>query len=186
MAVAPDITELLNAAHSGDVDAQDAAYAALYDELKRCALRQKKLAPGSSLTSTALVHELFLRLNQRRVGAVSNRAHFFALAARAMRQIIVDYARARGASKRGGNAVFTDVEDLDIDASPEQALELDAALTRLADRDAELARIVEWHFFAGLSFAEIGEQLGCHARTVERDWALARVLLRESIGMPAA
>jgi RNA polymerase sigma factor (TIGR02999 family) len=177
------ITELLNAANSGDVAAQDAVYTTLYDELKRCAQRLKIAAPGSSLTSTALVHELFLRLNQRRAVKINNRAHFFALAARAMRQIIVDNARRNFSVKRGGQAEFTDAEKgLNIGAgSAEQALELDAALTRLAGRDPDLARVVEWHFFAGLSFSEIGTALGRHERTVQHDWALARALLRESM-----
>jgi RNA polymerase sigma factor (TIGR02999 family) len=177
------ITELLNAANSGDVAAQDAVYTTLYDELKRCAQRLKNAAPGSSLTSTALVHELFLRLNQRRVVKIDNRAHFFALAARAMRQIIVDHARRHYSLKRGGDAEFTDAEKgLNISAaSAEQALELDAALTQLAGRDPDLARVVEWHFFAGLSFSEIGVALGRHERTVQHDWALARALLQESM-----
>jgi RNA polymerase sigma factor (TIGR02999 family) len=163
--------------------AQEAAYAIVYAELKRCAQRQKGLAPGSSLTSTALVHELFLRLNRQQVGRVQNRAHFFALAARAMRQIIVDYARRRHAAKRGGNAEFTDAEKgLDVSHdSAEQALELDAALTKLAGQQPDLARVVEWHFFGGLSFGEIGAELGRHERSIERDWALARALLRESM-----
>jgi RNA polymerase sigma factor (TIGR02999 family) len=178
-----DITELLNAAISGDNAAQEAAYAAVYDELKRCAMRQKRLAPGSSMTSTALVHELFPRLTQRRVAALENRSHFFALAARAMRQIIVDSARRSTAVKRGGQADFTDAITAELGMQcREQALELDAALTRLQQRDADLARIVEWHFFAGLSFAEIGAEIGRHERSIERDWALARTLLRDWMG----
>lgn len=175
------ITELLNAANSGDLAAQDAVYTTLYDELKRCAQRMK-IAPGSSMTSTALVHELFLRLNQRHV-VIHNRAHFFALAARAMRQIIVDHARRHYSLKRGGDAQFTDAEKgLNISAeSAEQALELDAALTQLAGRNRDLAQVVEWHFFAGLSFSEIGVALGRHERTVQHDWALARALLQESM-----
>jgi len=179
-----EITELLNAANAGDPAAQDAVFTLIYDELKRCALRQRQVVPGSSLTPTALVHELFLRLNQQRVVQIQSRAHFFALAARAMRQIIVDHARRRHSAKRGGGAEWTDIEHaVDLgDASVEQALELDAALTSLAQRDAELARVVEWHFFAGLSFREIGAELGRHERTVYHDWELARALLQESMG----
>jgi RNA polymerase sigma factor (TIGR02999 family) len=185
---AQDITELLNAANSGDAAAQETAYGLLYAELKRCAVRQRHISPDVSLSSTALVHELFLRLQQRRMMKIDNRAHFFGMAARAMRQIIVDYARQRGAIKRGGKAIMTDADGaLEMDAAvAAQALELDDALNKLAVRDADLARIVEWHFFAGLSFSEIGEQLGRHQRTVERDWALARVLLRQSMGAIAA
>jgi len=178
-----EITELLNAANSGDVAAQEAAYALVYDELKRCAQRQRGVAPGSSMTSTALVHELFLRLSQQRVAKIHNRVHFFALAARAMRQIIVDHARRRQSLKRGGAEQFTDAEkalDASVD-SAEQALELDAALTELAQRDADLARVVEWHFFAGMSFKEIGAELDRHERTVFHDWELARALLQQSM-----
>jgi RNA polymerase sigma factor (TIGR02999 family) len=180
---AGEITGLINAANSGDADAQAAVYALIYDELKRCAQRQRRIAPGSSLTATALVHELFLRLQRQGTGAIQSRAHFFALASRAMRQIIVDYARRRRSLKRGGAAEVTDIDVvLDLsDASAEQALDLDNALTALAGRDAGLARIVEWHFFGGLTFREIGEELGRHERTVFHDWELARALLQQSM-----
>ena len=184
MAGSSEITELLNAANSGDAEAQDEAYTLIYDELKRSAQRQRRVAPGSSLTSTALVHELFLRLNRQRVARIENRVHFFALAARAMRQIIVDHARKRHSIKRGG-----DIEITDLDAAPdlsdggaEEALELDAALCNLAARDADLARVVEWHFFAGLTFKEIGAELGRHERTVFHDWELARAMLQNAMG----
>jgi RNA polymerase sigma factor (TIGR02999 family) len=180
---AGEITGLINAANSGDDAARAAVYMLVYDELKRCAQRQRRVAPGSSLTSTALVHELFLRLNRQGVGPIHSRAHFFALAAKAMRQIVVDYARRRHSLKRGGAVAATEIDDaLDLsDASAEQALDLDAALTALADRDADLARVVEWHFFGGLTFKEIGAELGRHERTVFHDWELARALLQQSM-----
>jgi RNA polymerase sigma factor (TIGR02999 family) len=184
MTDAVEITALLNAANSGDAAAQDAAYSLVYAELKRCAQRLRGVTPGSSLTSTTLVHELFLRLNQRKVGRIENRAHFFALAARAMRQIVVDHARRRQSAKRGGGVDHAGIDDALAlsDRSAEQALDLDAALTALHARDAELARVVEWHFFAGLSFKEIGAEIGRHERTVYHDWELARALLQESMG----
>jgi RNA polymerase sigma factor (TIGR02999 family) len=188
MAETPDITELLNAANAGDAAAQDSVFALIYDELKRSAQRQRNLSPGSSLTPTAVVHELFLRLNERHVGTIHSRAHFFALAARVMRQIIVDHARRHQSAKRGGGVERTDIEhafDLST-GSAEQALELDAALVSLEQRDADLARVVEWHFFAGLTFKEIGLELGRHERTVYHDWELARSLLQESMsGVPS-
>ena len=187
MAGEADITELLNAARSGDPDAGETAYALVYDELKRCARRQKAFVPGSSLSPTALVSELYLRLSGHRADRIRDRAHFFALAARAMRQIIVDHARRRTSVKRGGAADHTDVATLDLaTATAEQALELDAALTVLAQRDADLARLVEWHFFAGLSFDEIAAELGRHERTVRRDWELARACLQQSMSPPAS
>ena len=183
MGATADITDLLNAANSGDSDAQDAAYALVYDELKRCAQRQRSSAPGSSLTPTALVHELFLRLDGHRVAKIHNRVHFFALAARAMRQIVVDHARRRTSAKRGGGAEVGDIDDaLNLGtASEEEALDLDRALTDLAQHDADLARVVEWHFFAGMSFREIGAELGRHERTVFHDWELARAWLQQSM-----
>lgn len=186
MAEPADITELLNAAHSGDDAAQETAYALIYDELKRCARRQKALAPASSMSPTALVSELYLRLNGHRLDRIRDRGHFFALAARAMRQIIVDHARRRTSAKRGGAAEHTDLSALDIaTATADQALELDAALTALAARDADLARLVEWHFFAGLTFEEIASELGRHERTVRRDWELARACLQQSMSSAA-
>lgn len=179
-----DITELLNSANSGDAAAQETVYALVYAELKRCAQRQRGVAPGSSLTSTALVHELFMRLNSQRASRINNRGHFFALAARAMRQIVVDHARRRHSLKRGAGVEATDLDAaIDLgDHSAEEALELDSALTTLATRDADLARIVEWHFFGGLTFREIGEELGRHERTVFHDWELARAMLRDAMG----
>jgi RNA polymerase sigma factor (TIGR02999 family) len=177
-----DITELLNAANSGDEAAQESAYALVYDELKRCAQRQRAAVPGSSLTPTALVHELFLRLNGQRVTKIQNRVHFFSLAARAMRQIVVDHARRRASIKRGGGVEVTDIDGLDIgDRTAEEALDLDAALTKLNERDPDLARVVEWHFFAGLTFDEIAEATERHERTVRRDWELARAFLRREL-----
>jgi len=181
MAETADITELLNAANAGDASAQETAYALVYGELKRCALRLRA-APGSSLTPTALVHELFLRLNGRRVARIHNRVHFFSLAARAMRQIVVDHARRRASLKRGGGADVSELDSsIELGAGAEDALDLDAALTRLAARDAELARVVEWHFFAGLTFKEIGAELGRHERTVYHDWELARACLQDAM-----
>jgi RNA polymerase sigma factor (TIGR02999 family) len=174
------ITDLLNAGNSGDAGAQDAAYALVYEELKRSAKRQGSLLPGSSLTPTALVSELYLKLTQNKLGRIENRRHFFALAARAMRQIAVDHARQRMRLKRGGDLVRTDGEDLGT-MTAEQTLDLDIALTELSRRDAELAQIVEWHFFAGLTFEDIGAELGRHERTVRRDWELARAYLRKAM-----
>jgi RNA polymerase sigma factor (TIGR02999 family) len=177
-----EITELLNAASSGDAAAQDAAYELVYAELKRCARRQSALAPGSSLSPTALVSELFLKLRERRAARIHNRRHFFALAARAMRQIVVDHARHRTRVKRGGRNEHFDLDTSDLGAATaEQALELDAALTGLAERDPDLAQVVEWHFFGGLTFQDIADAIGRHERTVRHDWELARAYLRKAM-----
>jgi RNA polymerase sigma factor (TIGR02999 family) len=182
MVDAAEITELLNAANSGDAAAQDAAYALVYDELKRCARRQVGLAQGSSLSATALVNELYLKLRDGRVDHIHNRRHFFSLAARAMRQITIDHARHRTRAKRGGGARHLELDTSDLGATTaEQTLELDAALTDLGKRDADLAQLVEWHFFAGLTFQDIGDELGRHERTVRHDWELARAFLRQAM-----
>jgi RNA polymerase sigma factor (TIGR02999 family) len=186
MANGAEITELLNAANSGDAAAQDAAYELVYGELKRCARRQSALAPGSSLSPTALVSELYLKLRENRVDRIHNRRHFFALAARAMRQIMIDHARNRTRAKRGGGVEHFELNTSDLGASTaEQALELDAALTALGKRDADLAQVVEWHFFAGLTFQDIADELGRHERTVRHDWELARAYLRQAMDQGA-
>jgi RNA polymerase sigma factor (TIGR02999 family) len=177
-----EITELLNAANSGDAAAQDAAYALVYDELKRCARRQSALVQGSSLSPTALVNELYLKLRAGDVGRIQNRRHFFSLAARAMRQITIDHARHRSRAKRGGGVENFEVNTSDLGATTaEQTLELDAALTGLGKHDADLAQLVEWHFFAGLTFQDIADELGRHERTVRHDWELARAYLRRAM-----
>jgi len=182
MATGSQITELLNAANSGDAAAQDAAYLLVYEELKRCARRQSSLTPGSSLSPTALVSELYLKLREHQVERIHNRRHFFALAARAMRQIMIDHARQRTRVKRGRGLQQVELNTADLGAATaEQALELDAALTRLEKRDADLARVVEWHFFGGLTFQDIGDELGRHERTVRHDWELARAYLRQAM-----
>src|SRR5450432_4942555 len=117
MVAASAITELLNAANSGDAAAQDAAYSLVYDELKRCANRQSALAPVSSLSPTALVSELYLKLRDGHLDRIQNRRHFFALAARAMRQITIDHARHRTRAKRGGGAEHFEVDTRDLGAT---------------------------------------------------------------------
>ena len=183
MAGEPQITDLLNAATSGDVAAQDAAYALVYDELKLCARRQGARTPGSSLSPTALVNELYLKLRASNIQRIESRRHFFALAARAMRQITIDHARHRARGKRGGDAEHVEVDTQDLGATTaEKTLELDAALSNLSRRDPDLAQVVEWHFFAGLTFQDIADELGRHERTVRHDWELARAYLRQAMG----
>jgi RNA polymerase sigma factor (TIGR02999 family) len=178
-----EITELLNAATSGDIAAQDAAYTLVYDELKRCARRQSALPQGASLTPTALVNELYLKLRGGHLERIQNRRHFFALAARAMRQIVIDHARQRSRAKRGGGVDHVEVDTHDLGATTaEETLELDSALDNLSRRDPDLAQVVEWHFFAGLTFQDIADELGRHERTVRHDWELARAYLRREMG----
>jgi RNA polymerase sigma factor (TIGR02999 family) len=178
------LTGLLNAAQSGDADAARSAYELVYAELKRRARHSLRGGrPDETLTPTALVHEVYVRFSEKDTPPLRDRTHFYALAARAMRQILVDHARRRHAGKRGGGARQTDLDralSLHTDED-ERTLELDAALRLLEARDAELARLVEWHFFAGLNFHEIARETGRHERTVRRDWELARAFLQREL-----
>ena len=147
--------------------------AAAYGELRRLARHQlRALRPGDTLVTTALVNEAFIKLVRRPV-ACEDRTHFFALAARAMRQILVDYSRERGARKRGGDRRQTtlDAAQLSVESIAEEMIDLDEALTKLAAVDDWLARLVEWRFFAGMS------EEGIAARTVRGDWQKARAFL---------
>jgi len=174
-----DFSARLAAARGGDADAFADAFEAAYDQLRRLARRQlRALRPGDTIGPTALVNEAFLKLAGHGV-ACEDRTHFFALAARAMRQVLVDYARERGAQKRGGDWHRT---TLDAAALPEEAiaaemLGIDRALTALEQVDERLARIVEWRFFGGMTEEEIAQAQHVTTRTVRRDWQKARAFL---------
>lgn len=180
------VTDLLARLRGGDRAAVERAFAAVYDELRLLARRQRaRSRPGETLSTTVLVHEAFLKLAHGSELAVRDRQHFFALAARAMRQILVDAARARGAGKRGGGAVVLELDERDaaIAAIADDVVALDRALEKLAMIDPLLARLVEGRFFAGLTDAELADVLGRNERTVRRDWERARAfLLRELRG----
>ena len=180
-----NITRMLDAAAAGGRQAAGALLPLVYGELRALAgARMANESFGHTLDATALVHEAYLRLVGPTTEArFANRRHFFAAAAESMRRILVDHARRRASIKRGGGVDVTDIDNaLDIgERMAEEALDLDAALTQLNERDPDLARVVEWHFFAGLTFKEIGDELGRHERTVYHDWELARSVLQESM-----
>jgi RNA polymerase sigma factor (TIGR02999 family) len=183
-----ETTALLAAARAGDRDAYDRVFASVYEELRRVASRQAaRLGAGESMSTTVVVHEAYLKLvgaPGRGIAAGNDRIHFFALAARAMRQILVDHARHRGRRKRGSGAAHLPVEALELaaDAPPvEDLLALDCALERLAAVDTELARLVEWRFFAGLTLEEIAPLTGVSERTLKRDWQVARAFLAREL-----
>jgi RNA polymerase sigma-70 factor (ECF subfamily) len=163
-----------------------------YQELRRLAaayLRRER--PGQTLQPTALVHEAYLRLAKDKPGRWQNRAHFCAIAANAMRQILVERARARGAIKRGGGQPrVTLIEGIEPGAqaakpAPVDLLALDQALTRLAALDDQQARVVELRYFGGLSVEETAEALGISPATVKRDWSVARAFLAQQLGPDA-
>ncbi len=183
MATEVSITTLLAAWRNGDPNAVRHLMPLVYNELRAIAHRELRRRSDDTLQTTAVVHEAYLRLAKHSHLAVQDRHHFFALAAKAMRQLIVDYARKRIASKRGGRIRVVSLDDLDVQG-PVRAAEiiaLDAALERLSQLDESLGRIVELRFFAGLSVEETAAVLGCSARTVKRDWRMARALLHADL-----
>jgi RNA polymerase sigma factor (TIGR02999 family) len=183
-----DLTEFLLAARIGDRGALDRLFARVYDELRVLA-RHQIAARGSTdtLNTTALVHEAYIKLVDRSRTGVRDRRHFFALAARAMRQIIIDHARRAKAHKRGGGMVRVVLEssempegaDGGIDAA--ELVALDGALDALERLSERLVRIVELRYFAGLSVEETGVVLDLSPRTVKRDWQKARAYLFEAL-----
>ncbi len=177
------LTELLDAAGKGDDTAQGRVFTLLYDELRRCAHRQLGGA-GETLSTTALVHETYVKLVAADSLRLESRRHFMALAARAMRQVLVDHARRAGAEKRGGGALFVTLDDRVPDAPSIacEVLALDGALTELERIDARAARVVQLHFFGGLTFEAIAELEGLNERTIKRDWQAARHVLAASMG----
>jgi len=183
MPAAPNDSDVLDAIRSGHRDALDRITVLLYDELREIAHRHR-LARGrdesASLVTTALVHEVYIKLVDQSRAKWNDRAHFLALAAVAMRHILADRAKARGAVKRGGRNVHITLDDEVIasDDQPDALLQIDDAIDRLETINPRFARVVEYRFFGGLTHEEIAEVLGVTVRTVERDWAKARMLLR--------
>ncbi|MCU0627143.1 MAG: sigma-70 family RNA polymerase sigma factor [Gemmatimonadaceae bacterium] len=182
-----DVTQLLSAWSAGDRAALDALLPAVYAELRRQADRVlRHQASGHTLQPTALVHEAWLRLVAQRPAQLEGRAHFVAVAARCMRQVLVDAARARNADKRGGgvHAVTLDPQ-ADLPAGTGETgldiLALDEALARLATIDPQQARLVELRYFVGLTLDETAAALGVSAATVSREWAVARRWLRREL-----
>ena len=175
-----DTTTLLREAQAGQRGASDVLFERLYDELRSLAhARLSGHRPGATLDTTGLVHEAYLRLIDRERVTPADRAHFVALAARAMRYVLLDRARARVREKRGGPraAVPLDAVQVAADERAADLLALDEALERLRAQSARLAEVVEYRFFGGLTYDEIAEVTGRSVATVERDWVRARLWL---------
>ena len=177
---AGDITTELLAVRRGDDGARERLFASVYEEMKSLARRQLQLRGRTpTLGATALVHEAYLRLvDQTRVDW-NDRGHFFAVAARAMRQIAIDHARRRGAEKRGGARARVPLDEGHaVDDSPvADVLAVHTALETIAEASPRLVQVVEMLWFAGLSVEEAAEALGASPSTVKRDWRKARALL---------
>jgi RNA polymerase sigma factor (TIGR02999 family) len=174
------VTILLRAWGSGDKQALDRLTPLVYRELHQIAGRlMANQRPNHTLQATALVNEAYVRLVDAREVSWQDRAHFFALCARAMRQILIDHARTRASEKRGGGQVSIQLDEA-LAAAPSPAanlLELDEALKRLTEIDPRKSQVVELRFFGGLSLEETAEALKVSTKTVQRDWDLARAWL---------
>jgi RNA polymerase sigma factor (TIGR02999 family) len=180
---ATTVTELLADLRAGRREAFDQIVPLVYHELRRTARRELAVRPSDTLSTTALVHELYLKFARSQSADWRNRAHFLGVAAVAMRHILVDRARRRTADKRGGpyGNVTLDDELIAIDHPAESLLGLHEALEQLATLDERLARVVECRFFGGMTEDETAEALNITARTVRRDWVKARGLLYQAL-----
>ncbi len=180
-----DVTQMLKEWSDGDQNIFDKLMPLVYEELRRQASRYlRKERSNHTLQTTALIHEAYLKLIDQKNVEWQNRAHFFAIAAQAMRRILVDYARERHRTKRGGAAENLPLEKAAFIVSKEKSLDLvalDEALTRLAKFDERQARVVELKFFSGLDIDETAEVLGVSNATVRRDWNMAKAWLHQEI-----
>ena len=178
-----DVSRLLTAWSAREPGADERLFSAVYAELRKLAASQRRReSPGHSLQTTALVHEAYLRLNGQRGVTWRNRGHFFAIAAHAMRRILVDHARRRKAAKRGGARARLPLDDALLAVAQQVDLvELDAALDNLERVDPRGAKVVELRFFAGLSVPQVAAALGVSRATIEREWTAARAWLRREL-----
>lgn len=183
------VTDLLLAWRAGDPEALDRLVPRVYQDLRRLARQQlRRERPDLSLQATALVHEAYLRLIDYRRVRVEDRSHFLALAAQAMRRILIESARRRGADKRGGGVPRVPLEEV-VDLAAAQARELvnlDEALEELARFDPRKARVIELRYFGGLTLDETAHALDVAVATVERDWKTARIWLKRRLDDGAA
>jgi RNA polymerase sigma factor (TIGR02999 family) len=186
VAVAPDLTELIQRAQGGDDQASNALFEATYPELRRLArARLRSGGRNTFLDTTALVHEWYVRFVRVGQARIEDRVHFMRYAGRAMRTVIVDLARRRTAARRDGGAARLSLSGREEElgaAGAEEILRVHDALEDLAKLAPRMAQVVELRYFVGLSEAEIGEALGLTDRTVRRDWEKARLLLAEALG----
>jgi RNA polymerase sigma factor (TIGR02999 family) len=186
-----DVSDLLRRWSAGDARALEDLTPLVYDDLRRLARAVlSREGPGHTLSATALVHEVYLRLIDQRRVRLDDRGHFFSAAAHIMRRVLVDHARARAAAKRGGGQTRVDGlgdADIAVDGFAEEIVDLDAALTKLGQLDSRKVRIVEMKCLAGMTVEEIATSLGISDATVERDWKFARAWLLNAMraGAPA-
>lgn len=179
-----DVTRLLHAFRAGDEEVVDKLFDRVYDELYDVAHRQlARLRPGQTLNTTALVHEAYLKLVNQSDADWEDRAHFFSVAAKAMRHIIINYARKQSAEKRGGEAdhVSFDEQFMAPQECADTLIAVDRVLSQLAERDERMARVVELKFFGGMTQKESAEVLDVSTRTVRRDWRAAKAWMSKAL-----
>lgn len=183
-----DITLLLAAMRKGDKEAAETLTRMLYDRLRAIARRQLGGRKGHTLTPTALVNEALMGILKNQKLEFQNRSHFFAVAAQAMRWILMDYAKAKRQKKRGdGAAIHVTLDEGRLGKSGDVDLtELHEALERLGEQDPRLRQMVELRYLVGLTVEETAETMGCSPATVKRDWALARAWLAKELAPPKA
>ena len=181
----PDVTKLMERAGGGDAQAAAELLPIVYEQLRASAAKRMAAERANhTLQPTALVHEAYLRLVGDRQAAWEGRAHFYAAAAEAMRRVLIDYARARNRSKRGGDWQRVTLDGLDPaeKSTPiEEIVSVDEAIRRMEERDPRMAEIVRLRFFAGLDVRDVAQALGITDRTVRRDWAVARAWLYRAL-----
>lgn len=180
-----EVTELIVQARGGDAAASDRLFHQVYADLRALAARQVGRM-RADMRATSLVHEAWFRLAKPDALDLKDREHFFAVAARAMRQLVIDHARQRVAEKRGGGAVATELDSQLFSAGTgereQELLALDQALRQLEALDAHLALLVEMRFFGGLELSEIAGLSGRSERSLKRDWRKARAFLHQQLG----
>lgn len=181
---AEDITSLLAAIERGHRPALDRLFGVAYAQLRALSHRQRAGQLQATLSTTALVHEVYLKLVRSGELAVTDREHFFCLAARTMRQILIDHARKKSAGRRLGsaNALPLDEADQPVAVDFAQVLAIDEALERLEKVEPRLARLVEWRVFGGLTLEEIAKVTALSPTTLKRDWQRARAYLARQLG----
>jgi len=186
MTTSRDATVLLHSSRAGDRQALDELFSLTYEELKRAArFRLGRVRVGETLNTTALVHEIYVRLVDQSRVEWADRAHFVAIASRAMRFVLIDHLRARSALKRGALEELVPIEAVEVEEAGTQTasdlLALNEALERLESLSPRLGQLVEYRFFGGLTHEEIAEVMGVSVRTVKRDWTRARTWLYEML-----
>jgi RNA polymerase sigma factor (TIGR02999 family) len=180
-----DVTQILSQIEQGDPVAAEQLLPLVYEELRKlAAAKMAAESPEHTLQTTALVHEAYIRLVDGELARHwQGRQHFMAVAAVAMRRILVDWARKKGSAKRGGDRARIDLNDIELmsHSRPETVLDIDEALEQLASRDPESARVAELRLFSGLSLEEVAQALGVSTSTAQRRWLYARASLHDAL-----